>query len=121
MDRRSEVTTLTSDNLPCPKCVPDMYIRLRDLTKYQRDLNELHVHLFCNFAIARHNVQQGRRQRIEKSFSDEHAAEIVLGCRALQFEDAADTVQGVDNKIHLFGVVFIEKVNKNLQASATIK
>ena len=97
-----------------------MDIRLRDLAKHQDDLNQLPVHLVCNLAMARHDVQQSRGQGVEKSFSNEHAAEIVLGCRTLQFEDAADTVQGVDNKIHLFSVVFIEKVNENLQSSATI-
>ena len=39
----------------------------------------------------------------------------------MELEDAADAVERVDDKFGLFGVVFIEKVNENLQSSATIK
>ena len=85
-----------------------MDIRLRDLTKHQDDLNQLPVHLVCNLAMARHDVQQSRGQGVEKSFSDKHAAEIVLGCRTLQLEDAADAVQGVYDELALFRVVLVE-------------
>jgi hypothetical protein len=122
LDEYSGKTTIhTSDNLPGSKGVANMYIGLGDLTKNQCDLDELHVHLVCDFAIARHDIQQGRRQRIEESFSDEHPAEVVFRSRTLQLEHAANTVQCMDDEFHLFGIVFIEKVNENLQSSTTIR
>lgn len=84
-----------------------MDVRLRNLAEHKNDLNDLMVHLHRHTLPTRHDVQQGRRQRIEETFSNEHPTEVVLGGRTLQLEHAPDPVEGVDDELSLFGIIFI--------------
>ena len=68
--------------------------------------------------MARHHIKQGSRQRVEQPFPNEHPAEIVLGCRTLEFEHTADSVQGMLDKFGLFTVIFIQEVHEDFQTTA---
>ena len=97
-----------------------MDVRLGDLTEHQDDLDDLLVHLRRDVPTAGHDVQQRRRQWVKQALADEHAAEIILRCRALQLEDAADPVQRVHDELGLLGVVFVEEVDEDFEAAAAV-
>lgn len=89
------------------------------MTENQNNLDDLPVHLGRRLAAAGHDVEQRRGKRVEQALPDEHATEVVLRRRALQLEDAANAVQGVDDELALFGVVLVEEVHKDPQTAAS--
>ena len=115
------VTTkpLTPDNLPRPQRIPYVNIRLRHLREDLKNLDNLHLDLHRRFALRRHHVQQRRGQGIKQTLADEHTTEVVLRRRALELEDAADTVQGVNDEVCLLGVVLVQKINEDLETSTS--
>lgn len=96
-----------------------MDVRLGNLTEYEDDLDDLPVHIVGNLLTTRHDIQQRRRQWIQKPFSDKHATEVILRRRALQLEDAANAIQRVDDELGLLSVVLIQQVYKHLQTTTS--
>lgn len=87
----------TTNDLPGTKCIADVYVRLRNLAEDEHNLYNLFIHLYRNLSLTRHDIEQRGGERIEKPFSDEHPAEVVLGGWTLQVEHAAYAVQGMDH------------------------
>lgn len=85
-----------------------MDVGLGDLAEDEDDLNDLAVHLRREVALACHDVQECRGQRIQKAFSDEHPAKVVLRRRTLQFEHAANAVECVPDQLGLFCVILVQ-------------
>ena len=96
-----------------------MNIGLGDLTEHQDDLKDLAVHVVSDLSTAGHDIEQRRGQRIEEALSDEHSAEVILRGRTLQLEHAADPIECVDDEFRLFCVIFVQQVDKNLQAATS--
>ena len=98
-----------------------MDVRLGDLTEYEDDLDNLLVHIRTGLSTTSHDIQERRRERVEKTLSNEHSAEVVLRGRTLQLEDAADTVERMDDELGLLCVVLIEEIHEDLQAPASAR
>ena len=67
-----------------------------------------------------HHIQKGCREGIQKTFTDEQSTEVILGRRTLRFEDTADAIQSVLYKFGLLVIVFIEKINQDLQTATSV-
>lgn len=84
--------TRTANDLPGAKRIANVYIRLRNLAEDENNLYNLFVHLYCNLSLTCHDIEQRGGEGIEKPFSNEHPAEVVLGGWTLQVEHAAYAV-----------------------------
>lgn len=84
-----------------------MDIRLCNLREHEDNLDDLFPHLIRNFATSCHHVKQSGRQWIQQTLPYEHSTEVILCCRALEFEDASDAIQSINDKLALLCVVLI--------------
>ena len=85
----------------------------------QNDLHNLAIHLSGEISLAAHNIKQCRGQWVQKAFSNEHSAKVILGGRALQLEHAPYPIEGMNHQLGLFSVVFIQKVDQDFETSTT--
>ena len=112
--------TLTSDDLSSAYRIPNVHIRLANLTEYQDDLGDLGLHFprsVASFSVC--DIDQGRRQGIKKALSDEHPTEIVLRGRTLKFENRSYAVQCMRNKAGVFDIILVEDLNEDLEPTAS--
>ena len=111
---------LTSDNFPRTQSIANMNIWLRNLWENQQNLNNLRFRFHSRHSSDCHHIQKSCREGIQKTFTDEHSTEVILGRRTLKFKDTADAIQSVLYKFGLLAVVFIEKVNQDLQTATPV-
>lgn len=112
--------TLTSDDLSSTYRIPNVHIRLANLTEYQDDLGNLGLHFprsVASFSVC--DVDQGRRQGIKKALSNEHPTEIILRGRTLELENRSYAVQCMRNKAGVFDIILVEDLNKDLEPTAS--
>ena len=104
---------LTSNDFPRSQRIPDMYIWLRNLGEDQQNLDDLHFCVVRWIPTVSHHVEEGCRERVQETLTDEHTAEVVLRCWALQFEHTSNSIQSVFDELGLFTVILVKEIDQN--------
>lgn len=107
---------LTSNDFPCAHSIANMDVRLGYLRENEQDLDDLLFHLR---SLTAHDIEERRRQWVKQALPDEHSTKVVLRSRALKLKYAADAIQGVDNQVRLFRVVFVEEIDQYFQTTTS--
>ena len=68
-----------------------------------------------------HHIEEGCRERVQETLTDEHTAKIVLCCWALQFEYTSNSIQSVFDELGLFAVILVKEIDQNFEATTATR